>query len=143
MPINIPRLAEKVAATTMSVSFSCGAAGPRRAMAPSVLRFLDHTRRFTTVGRNPLGEWSASRIDFYLTTQNTRNRQTSMPPAEFEPTISAVEWPQIYASDRASNWTSVMSVTVDITTNLWWETEYQIYVCRETCLDRTERVWGS
>ena len=32
---------------------------------------------------------------------STHNRQTSMPPAEFEPAISASEWPQTYALDRA------------------------------------------
>ena len=30
--------------------------GPTRAMATSVLRFLDHTQRCTTVGRTPLDE---------------------------------------------------------------------------------------
>ena len=59
---------------------------PTRVMA-SFLRFLDHTRR-TTVGRTPLDERSARRRDLYLTTHDTHNRQTSMPPAGFEPTIS-------------------------------------------------------
>jgi hypothetical protein len=30
---------------------------------------LDHTQRGTTVGRNPLDEWSARRRDLYVTTQ--------------------------------------------------------------------------
>ena len=77
---------------------------PTRAMAPSVLRLLDHAQRCTTVGRTPLDEWSSSRIDFCLTTHNTRNWQTSMPTAEFEPIISAGEWPQIYVSDRFGEW---------------------------------------
>ena len=62
-----------------------------RAFAPSFLRFLDHTQRRTTVGRTPLDEWSARCRDLYLTTHNTYNRQTSMPPVGFEPTISAGE----------------------------------------------------
>ena len=70
-------------------------------MASSFTRFLDHTRH-TTVGRTPLDEWSARRRDLYLTTRNTHNRQTSMPPAGFEPTISASERPQTYALDRAA-----------------------------------------
>ena len=74
----------------------------QRAMAYSFLRFLDHTQRRTTVGRTPLDEWSARRRDLYLTTQNTHNRQTSMPPAGFEPTVSAGDRPQTYALDRAS-----------------------------------------
>jgi len=65
-------------------------------MASSFLRFLDHTQRRITVGRTPLDEWSARRRDLYLTTHNTHNRQTSMPPVGFEPTISAGERPQIY-----------------------------------------------
>ena len=51
--------------------------------------FLDHTQRRSTVGRNPLDEWSARRKDLYLTTHDTHNRQISMPPVVFEPTISA------------------------------------------------------
>jgi len=35
-------------------------------------------------------------------TYNTYKRQTSMPPAGFEPTISAGERPKTYASDRAA-----------------------------------------
>ena len=42
------------------------------------------------------------RKDLYLTTHNIRNTQTSMPPAGFEPTISAGEWQQTYALDRAA-----------------------------------------
>ena len=63
------------------VFFFCGAAAPTRVMAPSFLRFLDHTQRRTTVRRTPLDEWSARRRDLYPTTHNTHNRQTSMPPA--------------------------------------------------------------
>jgi hypothetical protein len=42
--------------------------------------FLDQTQRRNTVGRTPLDEWSAYRRHLYLTTHNTHNRQTSMPP---------------------------------------------------------------
>ena len=70
---------------------------PTRVMASSFLRFLDHTQRRTTVGRTSLDEWSARRRYLYLTIHNTHNRQTSMPPVGFEPTISAGERPQIYA----------------------------------------------
>jgi len=74
---------------------------PTRVMAFSFLRFLDHTQRRTTVGRTSLDEWSARRRDLYLTTHDTHNRQTSMPPVVFELTISAGERPQTYALDRA------------------------------------------
>jgi hypothetical protein len=59
-----------------------------------LLMFLDHTQRRSTVGRTPLDESSARRRDFYLTTHDTHNRQISMPPVGFEPTISAGERPQ-------------------------------------------------
>ena len=64
---------------------------PTRVMAFSFARFLDHTQRRTTVSRTPLDEWVARRRDLYLTTHNTHNRQISMPPLGFKPTISAVE----------------------------------------------------
>ena len=64
------------------------------------LMFLDHTQRRTTVGTTPLDEWSARRRDLYLTTHDTHNRQISMPPVGFKPTISQVSgllrsWVQI------------------------------------------------
>ena len=80
---------------------------PTRVMASSFLRFLDHTQRRTTVGRTPLDEWSARRRDLYLTAHNTHNRQTSMSPVGFEPTISAGERPQTYALDRAATGTGI------------------------------------
>ena len=75
---------------TFSPLWRCG---PTRAMASSFLRFLDHTQRRITVGRTPLDEWSVRRRDFYLTTHNIHNRQTSTPPVGFEPTISKGERP--------------------------------------------------
>ena len=51
------------------------------------------TLRHTTVGRTPLDEWSARITNFYLTTHNNQSRETSMPPAGFEPTIPASERP--------------------------------------------------
>jgi len=83
--------------------FRCGAATHRGSWPPhSCWGFLDHTQRRTTVGRIPLDKWSARRRDLYLTTHNTQNRQTSMLPVGFEPTISAGERPQTYALDRAA-----------------------------------------
>jgi hypothetical protein len=81
--------------------------GPTRARASSFIWFIDHTQRRTTVGRTLLDEWSARRQDLYLTTYNTHNRQTSMHPAEFEPTISVGERPQIDALDRTATGTDM------------------------------------
>ena len=85
--------------------FVFGATAPQWTRASSFTRFLDHTQRRTAVGRNPLDEWSARRRDLYLTTHNTHNRQTSMPPVGFELTISTGERPQFYVLDRAATGT--------------------------------------
>ena len=85
--------------------FFCGAATQSGSWPPHSWGFLDYTQRRTTVGGTPLDEWSASRRDLYLTTHNTHNRKTSMPPVGFEPTISAGERPQTYALDRAATGT--------------------------------------
>ena len=77
-----------------------------------------HTTR-TTVGRNPLDEWSARRRDLYLTTHNTHNRQTSMPPAGFEPRVSAGERPQTYALDGAATGTDIYVTLVTYDKNLY------------------------
>ena len=84
--------------------------------------------RHTTVGRTPLDEWSALRRDLYLTTHNTHNRQTSMPPAWFEPAIQASERPQTQALDRAAIGTGppVLRIYVHLTTAL---------------IRRTDEVW--
>jgi hypothetical protein len=99
--------------------FFCGAATQRGSWPPHYWGFLDHTQRRTTVGRTPLDEWSARRRDLYRTTHNTHNRQTSMLPVKFEPTISAGERPQTYALDRAAtgtgNWmVMVHSISVSV-----------------------------
>jgi hypothetical protein len=75
---------------------------PHWTMASSSTMFLDHTQRRITVGRTPLDEGSARRRDLYLKTHDIHNRQTSMPPVGFEPTISAGERPQNYALDGAA-----------------------------------------
>ena len=76
-----------------NTNFFCVAASQRGSWPPHSWGFLDHIQRRTTVGRTPRDEWSARRRDLYLTTHNTHNRQTSMPPVGFEPTISAGERP--------------------------------------------------
>jgi len=62
-----------------------------RVMASSFLRFLDHTTTRQSVGLL----WTSDQLvaDLYPTTYNTHNRQISMPPVGFEPTISAGERP--------------------------------------------------
>jgi hypothetical protein len=60
------------------------------------------TLRHTTVGRNLRDEWSARRRDLYLTTHTTHKKQTTVPPAEFEPAIPASERPQTHTLYRAA-----------------------------------------
>ena len=59
----------------------------------------------TDIQKTPLDERSARRRDLYLTTHDTHNRQISMPPVGFEPTISAGARPQTYALERAATGT--------------------------------------
>jgi Flp pilus assembly protein TadB len=73
----------------------------------SFTMFLDHTQRRTKVGRSPLDEWSARCRGFCLTIHNTHNRETSMPPMGFGPTISVRERPQTYALHRAATGTGM------------------------------------
>ena len=80
---------------------------PQWARASSFMRFLDHTQQHTTVGRAPIDEWSAWHRDLYLTTHDTHNKQISMPPVGFEPTISVGERPQTYALDHAATGTGI------------------------------------
>jgi len=82
---------DRISATLWKIIFL--AQQPQWARASSFTRFLDHTQRHTTVGRTSLHEWSARRSTLYLTTHNTHNRQTSMPPVGSEHTISGGERP--------------------------------------------------
>jgi hypothetical protein len=81
--------------------FVFAATASQRARGSSFTRFLDHTQRRTTVGRTPLDEWSARRRELYLTSHNTHNRQTTIPPVWFDTTISTGERPQTHELDIA------------------------------------------
>jgi hypothetical protein len=78
-----------------------GATAPR-GPGPPHYRCFTVTLRHTTLGRTPLDEWSARCRDLYQTTHNTHKRQTSMPPAGFEPAIPASERPQTQALATAA-----------------------------------------
>ena len=82
--------------------FSVRGNSPTRARADSFLKFLDYTKLPTTIGRTPLYQESTRRRDLYHTTHNTYNRQTTMPPAEFEPAIPASKWPQTFSLQRSA-----------------------------------------
>jgi len=89
-----------------------------------------HCRRFTitlrhvSLGRTPLDKWSARRRDLYLTTHNTHNRQTSMPPAGFEPAIPSSERPHTHALDRAATGIGLSTDIIAQTSILTITTKY-------------------
>jgi hypothetical protein len=56
-----------------------------------------------TLRRTPLDKGSARRRKIYLLRLNNQRRQTSIPPAGFEPAILASEQPQTDALDHAAN----------------------------------------
>jgi len=101
---------QRIEFSAVSIFFLFGATPPQWARASSFTRLLDLAQRRTTVVRTPLDEWSARRRDLYLTTHNTHNRQTSMPPVGFESTISAGERPQTYALELAATGTGHLSI---------------------------------
>jgi hypothetical protein len=82
------------------------------------LRLLEHTRWRTTFGRTVPDERLARRKDLYLTTHGIHRRQTSMPVAEFEPTIAAREWPQAHALDFTA--TEIRELLLWYPRNLRW-----------------------
>ena len=126
----------------VSLFVSCGAEAQRGPWPPHFLRFLDHTQRRIIFGRTPLDEWSARRRDLYLTTHDTHDRQTSMPPVGFEPTVSASERPQTYALDRAATETGIdkhdeaffLILRMCPKRNRQWFFPYSRYFYVKTCL---------
>ena len=79
---------------------------------------LNHKHTHThTFGRISLDQVSACRRVLYLTTHNTHNRQTSTPPAKFEPSIPASERPQAHALDRET--TGIGLPWLSRTNNFW------------------------
>jgi hypothetical protein len=88
------------------------------------------TLRHCTVGRTPLDEWSARSRELHLITYNTHSRQISMPPLEFEPTISEGERPQNYALDRAATETDVWPYALQ--SNTWLVPYLKFLTCSET-----------
>jgi hypothetical protein len=81
--------------------FSHGVTTPTETGPPHYRRFMI-TLRHTALGTTPLVQCVGSRRDLYLTKHNTHKRQTTMPPAEFEPAIAARERPQAHALDSAA-----------------------------------------
>jgi len=79
-----------------------------------------HIRKVSRSHTTPLDKWWVRRRDLYLTTHNThdrhtsihpdtQDRQTTMYPVGFEPTITAGERPQTYPLDFAATGTGNFS----------------------------------
>ena len=85
--------------------FSCGAAAQRGPGSPHSWGFLiTHNDASESVGLL----WMSDQLVAETSTwkkHNTHNKQTSMPPMGFEPTVSAGGRPQTYALDRAATGT--------------------------------------
>jgi hypothetical protein len=98
--------------------------GPPSGSGPTHYRGFMITLGRTTLVRTPLDEWPAQRRGLYLTTHNTHNRQTSMPPAGFETTIPVSEGPQTHALERTATW-----VCTCINYQLLINTYILLYMC--------------
>lgn len=66
-----------------------------------LLDFMITLTGHATVSRTPLVNSSARRRDLCLTTHNNHQRQISVPPARFKPTIPASKPPQAHTLDHA------------------------------------------
>ena len=112
---------------------------PQWIRTSSFNRFLDHTQQRTTVGRTPLYEWSARRRDLYLTTHNTHNRQTSMTPMGFKPTMSAGERPQTHALRPRGQCDRHKAPLIYTNT-----VQYGCYLCRREAIPRAlyTKIWN-
>jgi len=75
---------------------------PWHLMGQDFLIFEASWSHSDTLCRTPLDGWSARRRDFYLTTNHTHKRRTSLPLGRFESTIPAIERPQTPALDGAA-----------------------------------------
>jgi len=84
----------------LNLTFSPMVQQPPSGPGPPHYRGFTIALSHTTVGKNPLDEWSARYRHLYLTTHNSHKRQTCMLPAGLKPTIPASEPPQTHALDR-------------------------------------------
>jgi hypothetical protein len=81
-----------------------------------------------TLGRTPLGEWSAWPRELYLTTHNIKKRQISIPSAVFEPAVPASDLLQTHALDFT--WCSIVS-----------ENKVKPFSCGANCSKSIQLVW--
>jgi hypothetical protein len=65
-------------------------------MTTSFLRFLDHTQRRTTVGKDHTDEWAARRRDLYLTKKKHSQQTHIRAPEKFESPIPTSKVPQAH-----------------------------------------------
>ena len=92
------------------------------------LRGFTITLRHATLHRSALDEWSARRRDLHLTKRDTHERQTSMSPARFEPTIPESERPQTHALYRSATGIATHSICAYIIHTLKDDLSYGNYI---------------
>src|SRR5215470_11060971 len=85
---------------------------PPSGPGPPHYRGFTITLRHNHIHYDSSGQVISPRRDLYLITHNTHKRQTSMPPAGFEPAIPASEGPQTHASDRAATGIGKLYLTI-------------------------------
>jgi len=61
---------------------------------------VEVSRSHATLATSPVVKSSTRRRDLYLTTHNTHNRQTSVPPTGFEPAVPIRERSHTHVLDR-------------------------------------------
>jgi len=98
----------------------------RRVIVATQWHTHTHTRA-RALGRTSLYEGSARRRDFYLTTNNTHNIQTSMPRAGFEPASPASERPPL---NRATTATGTLNISDMEKWIFVLQNRYEIFTCR-------------
>jgi len=98
------------ALSCLNVSFFMWRFDPILGHGLSLRRFVTTLIGYKTLCRNPLHEWSARRRELWQHTTLIRDK-TSMPPAEFEPTIVASERLQTNDLDRAATGNGISSIS--------------------------------
>ena len=88
---------------------------PPSGPGPLHYRGFTITLRHTTLGRNPLLNWSARSTDLYLTAHNThKDTNIHPPPTGFELITPASDRPQTHALDRAAT-----GICQEVTWRIW------------------------
>jgi hypothetical protein len=100
------------------------------------------TLRHTTLGRNPLDEWSARHIDLHMTTQYTHKKQTSMSLWDSNPQSQQASGrvPRPYTARPLGDLTALYIMVTRHIALIQWEVEKPVNQQTFTFL-RVDIVW--